>query len=145
MTFYFLVRGLKNSAIFAINNDGTMAFKAKPSQATDWRRRIFLGGANRSIEVPQSAHSQLGLPSINNNGIVAFSLSDEVWTSDGRTSQMISKKDDPFFLYSRPIINDAGAVVVQAVLTDQEDRVEKTNCETAVGEIGNYCQYPWAL
>jgi len=108
-----------------INNFGTMAFKAKPSQATDWRRRIFLGGANRPIEVPQSAHSQLGFPSINNNGVVAFSLGDEVWTSDGNTSQMISKKDDPYFLYSRPVINDTGAVVVQAMLTDQEHGVEK--------------------
>ena len=133
---YFQGPSLENDLLFsgarfeelgdiAINNVGTVVFKAKPSQATDWRRRIFLWGANRPIEVPQSAHSQLGLPSINNNGIVAFSLGDEVWTSDGRTSQMISKKDDPFFLYSRPIINDAGAVVVQAVLTDQENGVEK--------------------
>ena len=109
----------------AINNFGTMAFKAKPLEGNDWRRRIFIGGTHRPIEVPQSAHSQLGFPSINNKGIVAFSLGDEVWSSDGQTSQMISSSHDPFFLYSRPMINDAGTVVVQALLTNQEVGVEK--------------------
>jgi len=132
----------------AINNFGTMAFKAKPPEGNDWRRRIFMGGTHRPLEVPESAHSQLGLPSINNNGIVAFSVGDEVWTSDGHTSQMISNSDDPYFLYSRPIINDAGVVVVQALLTDQEIGVEKRivkleggNSETIVSTHGPFKEF----
>lgn len=118
-----------------VNDQGLVAFKARSSQTRDWRRRIFLGGIHGPKEISHSAHSHLGLPSINNLGDSAFSLGDEVWVGNGKRSWMVAGKKDGYMLYSRPIINDGGTIVVQAATNNSHNGVEKLLLEIRKDKI----------
>lgn len=108
-----------------INDRDMVAFKAKPVSKRDDRKRLFLHVEGVQKEVPQSSHSQLDIPSLNNNGAIAFSLGDEVWISDGSTSRKILDQRGDHILYSRPVINDSETVLVQAVASRKNREVEK--------------------
>lgn len=108
-----------------INDRDMVAFKAKPVSKRDDRKRLFLHVEGVQKEVPQSSHSQLDIPSLNNNGAIAFSLGDEVWISDGSTSRKILDQRGDHILYSRPVINDSETVLVQAVASRKKGEVEK--------------------
>ena len=114
-----------NFGDIVVNNQGTVVFKAKKLKGFEKNRQIFLGNGGKPREIPQSAHSQAGFPSINNLGQVAFSVGDRVFVSNGRTTTIIAETQDPMFLFYRPVINDKGMVIVQTASEGWAKRIEK--------------------
>ena len=114
-----------NFGDIVVNNQGTVVFKAKKLKGFKKNRQIFLGNGGKPREIPQSAHSQAGFPSINNLGQVAFSIGDRVFVSNGRTTTIIAETQDPMFLFYRPVINDKGMVIVQTASEGWAKRIEK--------------------
>jgi hypothetical protein len=108
-----------------INNEGTVAFKAKKSKGRNERRQIFLGNGGRPIPIPDSKNNQIGMLSLNNLGHVAFSTGSKVYVSDGKTTTLLTDGDKQYFLFYRPVINDHGMVVVQTASEPQDDWVAK--------------------
>ena len=110
----------------AINNQGMVAFKARLKSGREQRRQVFLGdGGGPPKAVPESAHSHVGVPYLNDQGAVVFSTGAQVFMSDGTTTTSILKKDTEYFLFHRPVINDEGLILVQASRNLQDDRMEK--------------------
>jgi len=110
----------------AINNQGMVAFKARLKSGREQRRQVFLGnGGEPPRAVPESAHSQVGVPYLNDRGAVVFSTGAQVFMSDGTTTLSILKKDKEYFLFHRPVINDEGVIVVQASFKTQDEQTAK--------------------
>jgi len=109
----------------AINNKGTVAFKARKKSGREKRRQVFLGTGGKPKAVPKSAHSQVGVPYLNDRGAVVFSTGSQVFMSDGTTTLSILKKDKENFLFHRPVINDEGMILVQVSRRGQGDHMEK--------------------
>ena len=110
----------------AINNQGMVAFKARLKSGREKRRQVFIGNGGAAPKaVPESAHSHVGVPYLNDNGAVVFSTGAQVFMSDGTVTISILKKDKEYFLFHRPVINDAGVILVQASLNTKDEGMEK--------------------
>jgi len=118
-----------------INNGGTLAFKGKWAKGRRQRRQVFLGDGGRPHAIPDSKNNQVGMLSLNNHGEVAFSTGRKVYVSDGRTTTLLTDGDKEYFLFSRPVINDHGMVIVQTASEPQEDRIVKHLVAIVDGDI----------
>ncbi|MEC4674733.1 MAG: choice-of-anchor tandem repeat NxxGxxAF-containing protein [Nitrospirota bacterium] len=115
----------ENIGEVAINNNGMVAFKARRKSGREKRRQVFLGTGGTPKAVPESAHSQVGVPDLNDRGAVVFSTGAQVFMSDGTTTLSILKKDKKNFLFHRPVINDEGSILVQVSLRVQDAQMGK--------------------
>jgi len=123
--FLYSNKGFAALGDLVINNGGMLAFKGKRAKGRRAQRQVFLGNGGRPVAIPDSKNNQIGMLSINNHGQVAFSTGDKVYVSNGKTTSLLTDGDGQYFLFYRPVINDAGTVVVQTASEPQDGWVAK--------------------
>lgn len=109
----------------AINDAGTLVFRAEFDQDSSEEQGIFTGSGTGTTKITDTLGSfaGFGIPSINSEGTVVFSAvldegEDGIFTSNGSTTTTIADTSGLFDLFGfAPAINDMGMVAFNA-LTD---------------------------